>query len=158
MHVLATVCDSFRQQRFGRTEHAEHAKRQRLEPPSRCTLKLVLDHAAKDAAVPDAMGQPRDQGCFCGEALVNRTAVRGIITDKFVGCNGCGRWCHAKCTRVGWRRKTYLCPPCEVAHGAARAADALCKLICEEDTGPTAATDGDTTPTEHDDDATSPPQ
>ena len=73
--------------------------------PPRLALKLVLNHATKDSFVSDAHGQPPDRGCSCGEPLVNHTAVRGVIKQAWVGCDGCGRWCHAKCTNGGWRHK-----------------------------------------------------
>lgn len=109
--------------------------------PPRLALKLVLNHATKDSFVSDAHGQPPDRGCFCGEPLVNHTAVRGVIKQAWVGCDGCGRWCHAKCTNGGWRHKTYICPRC---------ADSL--------DHPSRSTDDDALTGSTDDDATSPPR
>ena len=66
-----------------------------------------------------------DKGCICGNefAPVKRRRKGEIIKSSWVGCDGCGRWCHSECLPDYNDGDDYYCPDCTLPEDKISLAD-----------------------------------
>lgn len=80
------------------------------------TIKVHIFHELGEAYLCDSskIEDDGDKGCICGKefAPVKRRRKGEIIKSFWVGCDGCGRWCHSECLPDYKDGDDYYCPDC----------------------------------------------